>query len=340
MPWNGAGQFIRTDGVRVGATVWTQAKAAGRKIVKDDHDVHDEDLADGLEKCLQRFGETAMAANLPMGGFKATGLGAGSARTDSVNLGQVQDGSFLWCGTSGGNNALTVNPTPAITAYVDGMELWWRKGDTDNTNNMTLNASGLGAKTLRKAIGVHVPPGEAKAHAIMGARYILAEDAFVVIAGLSTSEFKTGFLQQYLGSTAPSGWLMLNGDTIGSTVSAATQADDGHEELFTLLWNSMADAQAPVSGGRGVDAATDWAADKTITLPDARGRTIIGTGQGSGLTDRTHGATGGTEDATTGNQSGLNTGMGDGGFTGVRNNHTHTVNVMQPWLAINFIVKI
>lgn len=160
-----------------------------------------------------------------------------------------------------------------------------------------------------------------------GSRRVLRSDGWADI---------TGFVQPFIGSTAPNGWLLLNGDSIGSAASAADQPSDGHEVLFRLFWNSMSDAQAPVSGGRGVSAQADWDANKTLTMPDSRGRTIIGSGTGPGLTARTHGDTGGDE--LSGIQEGLDTGMGDGGFTGVRNNHRH--DTMQPWLALNYIVKI
>src|SRR6185369_3563254 len=37
-----------------------------------------------------------------------------------------------------------------------------------------------------------------------------------------------------------------------------------------------ADANLAVSGGRGASAAADWAANKTIALPDFRGRALAG----------------------------------------------------------------
>jgi microcystin-dependent protein len=86
----------------------------------------------------------------------------------------------------------------------------------------------------------------------------------------------TGSLIDFLGSTAPAGWVLGAGKTIGNASSGATErANDVTKDLFTLLWNSMANAQAAVSGGRGANAAADWAANKTITLPDTRGRTTI-----------------------------------------------------------------
>lgn len=86
----------------------------------------------------------------------------------------------------------------------------------------------------------------------------------------------TGFMQDYIGTTAPVGWVFANGQTIGNAVSGAIgRANADTAPLFTLLWNSWADAQAPVSGGRGANPAADFAANKTIQLPDLRGRTAV-----------------------------------------------------------------
>jgi microcystin-dependent protein len=87
----------------------------------------------------------------------------------------------------------------------------------------------------------------------------------------------TGMMIDYWGSSAPSGWVFANGETIGDASSGATgRANADTEQLFALLWESLANAQAPVSGGRGSSAADDFAAHKTITLPDVRGRVSVG----------------------------------------------------------------
>ena len=87
----------------------------------------------------------------------------------------------------------------------------------------------------------------------------------------------TGVVWDYFGTTAPSGWLLLNGDTIGNTGSGATFTGSQYQSLYTLLWNLPVDT-APVSGGRGASAAADWAANKTLTLPNASQRVFIGGG--------------------------------------------------------------
>jgi microcystin-dependent protein len=89
----------------------------------------------------------------------------------------------------------------------------------------------------------------------------------------------TGIMDDFLGSSSlvPSGWVLADGKTIGSAASGATgRANADTEDLFVLLWESMANAQAPVSGGRGASSAADFAANKTLTLPDLRGRVAAG----------------------------------------------------------------
>ncbi|KKN44736.1 hypothetical protein LCGC14_0690150 [marine sediment metagenome] len=106
----------------------------------------------------------------------------------------------------------------------------------------------------------------------------------------------TGMTIPWIGTFAavpPDAWIHANGNTIGNGSSGGTErANTDTEQLFTLLWDNMADAQAAVSTGRGASAAADFAADKTITLPDLQGMMAVGTG-GTAMT--THGDTGGEE---------------------------------------------
>jgi len=74
-----------------------------------------------------------------------------------------------------------------------------------------------------------------------------------------------------------SGFVRLNGRTIGSAASGATErANADTSDLFTFLWDALADTQAPVSTGRGASAAADFAANKTLTLLDAKSSGLIG----------------------------------------------------------------
>lgn len=87
----------------------------------------------------------------------------------------------------------------------------------------------------------------------------------------------TGMRIGYYGTAAPAGWVRCNGRSLGSPTSGATErANADCQALFLHLWT--ADATLAVSGGRGASAAGDWAANKTIALPDYRDRIAIGLG--------------------------------------------------------------
>lgn len=126
---------------------------------------------------------------------------------------------------------------------------------------------------------------------------------------LLVSGIPTGAVMMYGVTVPPAGWVRVNGATIGSATSGALErANADCENLFTLLWTYYADAVCAVSGGRGASAAADWAANKTITLPDMRGRAPFGlNGMGAASTARlgtiitdsnTNGSSGGTETHT------------------------------------------
>ncbi|MBA2690074.1 MAG: hypothetical protein H0U63_04660 [Burkholderiales bacterium] len=91
----------------------------------------------------------------------------------------------------------------------------------------------------------------------------------------ATTIYQTGDLKPRYGTGAHTGWVRANGRTIGSATSGATEsAASGNQSLFEHLWG--ADANLTVSTGRGASANADWVANKTIALPDFRGRVIAG----------------------------------------------------------------
>lgn len=71
------------------------------------------------------------------------------------------------------------------------------------------------------------------------------------------------------------GFVRANGRTIGNATSGGSErANADTATLYDFLWTNCANAQCPVSTGRGGSAAADFAANKTIQLPDARGRSL------------------------------------------------------------------
>lgn len=122
---------------------------------------------------------------------------------------------------------------------------------------------------------------------------------------------RTGQLTAHYRTGTLSGHVRANGRTIGDGSSGATErANADCQNLFVHLWTQ--DANLTVSGGRGANAAADWAASKTIVLPDFRGVPVVGLdGMGNsrankiadslvdgGQTADTLGATAGADDVT------------------------------------------
>lgn len=157
-----AGVFTRTNGVFSGSSVWNSDKGAGVNIVTSRHDTHDQDLAAGINACLVKDGTNSPTANLPMGGYKHTGVANATARSEYASLGQVQDGAFTWLGTAGGTaTALTASATPAITAYATGQKfrVVTSAASTGTTATAhTININGLGAKNIIVNSGAAVNP--------------------------------------------------------------------------------------------------------------------------------------------------------------------------------------
>lgn len=93
----------------------------------------------------------------------------------------------------------------------------------------------------------------------------------------ATELSQTGDFKWRPVNTTLSGWVRANGRTIGSATSGATErANADCEDLFLFLWNNLANGQAAVSSGRGATAAADFAANKTIAVPDLRCSTPMG----------------------------------------------------------------
>jgi hypothetical protein len=155
MPWSG-GTFTRANG----DTGWASDAGLGIGIEAGRHDNQDNDFKNGINECLNKTGQNAMAGTLSMGTNKISNLAAGTLRNDAAQVGQIQNDSGVWCGASGGSaNAQTITPSPAITAYTAGQRFTFIAAFT-NTGNTTLNVNGLGAKSLLNSLtGGQLSPG-------------------------------------------------------------------------------------------------------------------------------------------------------------------------------------
>jgi len=138
MAFNGTGTFVRLYN-------WVTDKNNSIPITASRMDDETDGIATGLSNCITKDGQTTISANIPFNSKKITGLGVGSARTDSINVGQVQDGQFTYLGTTGGAaDAYTLSPSPAITAYVAPMRFRAKIAATNATTTPYLQISAIG----------------------------------------------------------------------------------------------------------------------------------------------------------------------------------------------------
>ena len=100
----------------------------------------------------------------------------------------------------------------------------------------------------------------------------------------------TGAILPFMQLTAPSGWIKLNGGTIGSVSSGATtRANADTAALFTLHWADSSNTDFPIqdsSGApttRGASAEADFAANKRLPIPELRGEFIRGLDDSRGI---------------------------------------------------------
>ncbi len=113
-----------------------------------------------------------------------------------------------------------------------------------------------------------------------------------------------GSRKTWYSSTPPHGWLIENGNTIGSAASGATKAAAKYRALYAHLYGAIADGYAAVSTGRGASANADFDANKTLTMPTMANKSPYGigtaaAGETAGATTVTPTGTVGTSGATT-----------------------------------------
>ena len=225
--------------------------------------------------------------------------------TPNLNLRKPEVGAAFdtWGGTAGLNNdmdlldavflatglgtpvGLHVGATQVLN--IEGTVLF--ADSTDTTKAMTLDSSLITTGTLRT---LQAPD----------------ESGIIATQAYAHQWMPTGTVLQGYYPFAPPGFVMADGRTIGDATSGATNlADPTAQNLFLQLWLITNNTQCPVSGGRGASAAADWAAHKTLQLPNHSGRGMAGRDDLSGTAANVwpgatvRGAVGGAVTGATGN---------------------------------------
>jgi microcystin-dependent protein len=128
------------------------------------------------------------------------------------------------------------------------------------------------------------------------------------VQSIVAANIPSGSIWDFAGTSAPTGWLICDGSAVSRTTYAT---------LFGII-------DTTYGAGNG---------STTFNLPDARGRTSIGVGQGSSLTNRLLAGTGGEEThiLTSGEMPSHNHGISDPGHNHSQNAHGHGITDPSHW---------
>lgn len=150
MARNGSGTMVVTDGTYSGTNTFTQERDNSPGTITVAHfDAYATDMAAEITNSWPRDGQAAPTADMPMGGFKLTGVGDGAATTQYASVLQVQGDTIVYAGATGGTgSAYTLTPTIPVPAYLDGARFRCKLAATNNLNP-TLAVSGLAAKSVQ-----------------------------------------------------------------------------------------------------------------------------------------------------------------------------------------------
>ena len=214
MSFNGSGTFlINTAG---------QPVVAGTVISSTAFNALTADLATGLSTAITKDGQTTVTANIPMSTYKFTGLGVGSAATDSANLSQVQSTVTKLLTSVSGTDTITAVGAPVVAAYAAG-QMFYFVATGDNTGAVTLNIDALGAKAVTRDGSVALAAGDIKSGEVVvvvydGTRFQVVSQlnsaGNATFANVSiTSALNVGGVATFAAGSAAAPSITTTGDT-------------------------------------------------------------------------------------------------------------------------------
>jgi hypothetical protein len=161
MSRNGSGSYSLPAGNPV---------VTGATISSTTHNNTMSDIATALTDSLAKDGQTTPTANLPMNGYKHTGVGDASARTDYAKVSQVQDGGYMTLSSVSGADTITATVAPSIAAYAAGQFFTFTSAGA-NTGAVTLNINSLGAKAVTKEGTTALAAGDIASGSVVNVQY-------------------------------------------------------------------------------------------------------------------------------------------------------------------------
>ncbi len=262
-----------------------------------------------ISNLWKRDGTNAASANIPMGGFKFTGLVDGSAATDSATVGQVS----------------------ALNSTISNLGNTFVRKDGTTTMTGILNAGNF------RISDVAAPSAGADA---TNKTYVDA-----LLAGAAPA----GLISGFGGTVAPSGWLLCNGAAVSrttyATLFAAIGTTNGAGDGTTTF--NVPDSRGRVLVGAGTGAGGGATGSGVVTGGAALTPRTVGQWFGEETHTLTLAETPAhTHTLPSGCGGGGGTTSVECVFNGVPSTWTTTSqgggsahNVMQPGLTCSFIIK-
>ena len=294
MSYNGSGVFnINTVG---------QPVVTGTTISSTTFNNLTADLATGLTTALTKDGQSTPTANIGMGTYKITNLGAGTVASDAARLDQVQGGAATFI-TVAGTDTLTGTVVPALSAYATGNQFSFLVANT-NTGAVTINVDGIGSKAITRTGTTALVAGDMVAG--QAVEIIYDGTRFQLVNGNSFTNLKVS------GTLGVTGVATFTAQPIVSSLTASlpvfTDASKG------LVSNTMTGTGSVAMSASPTFTGTVGAADVTTTgntilgdastdtlnvgngglVKDASGNVGIGTASPTGLLDVYKASQGGT----------------------------------------------
>jgi hypothetical protein len=128
------------------------------------------DIATALTNSIAKNGETTPTANLPMGGYKHTGVAVAASTTDYSRADQVQNSTLTYLTSVSGADTITATAAISLAAYATGQKFHFISAGA-NTGAATLNINGIGAKSITKNGATALAAGDIPTSAIVTVSY-------------------------------------------------------------------------------------------------------------------------------------------------------------------------
>lgn len=163
MPYNGSGVFSLVAGNPVVTGTIISSTWANNTL---------SDIANnGLTNALTKDGQQTPTGNIPMGGFRLTGLGDAVNLQDATTAKQIQNGGLVTLAAVAGTDTITATTSPGITAYAAGQSFRFAAAGTNTSGNPTLNINSLGAKNITRNGTAGIVPGDIRSGSIVTVTY-------------------------------------------------------------------------------------------------------------------------------------------------------------------------